>query len=91
MMQRFQNYKKAFMAALKFSRQTGAGVTDEQKAKGIFTVPQLLDSMCPQYERMKAIFGEKPNVKPFAVFDSAAVSRSFVFYTVYFMEFLYTF
>jgi len=69
-MQRFQSYKKSFLSALKYSKQTGAGVNEEHKKKGILTFEQLLESLCPQFERMKAIFGEKPNVKPFAVFDS---------------------
>jgi t-SNARE complex subunit (syntaxin) len=47
-------------------------VDDEDRAKGIKTIEDKLESMCPFFSRMDALFGERQNVIPSFVDDSTA-------------------
>ncbi|MBW0462453.1 hypothetical protein O181_002168 [Austropuccinia psidii MF-1] len=58
------------MAAKKFKNLTGAGITEEDESKGIKTMSEKLESMCPCYAEMDVLFGHKPNVTPIASYDS---------------------
>ncbi|MBW0536115.1 hypothetical protein O181_075830, partial [Austropuccinia psidii MF-1] len=62
----WQTYKKKYMAAKKFKNLTGAGITEEDESKGIKSMSEKLESMCPSYEEMDVLFGHKPNVTPIA-------------------------
>ncbi|MBW0594063.1 hypothetical protein O181_133778, partial [Austropuccinia psidii MF-1] len=68
----WQTYKKKYMAAKKFENLTGAGITEEDESKGIKSMSEKLESMCPCYAEMDALFGHKPNVTPVASYDSQA-------------------
>ncbi|MBW0566291.1 hypothetical protein O181_106006 [Austropuccinia psidii MF-1] len=58
------------MAAKKFGNLTGAGLTEEDESKGIKSMSENLESMCPCYSEIDALFGHKPNVTPIASYDS---------------------
>ncbi|MBW0462108.1 hypothetical protein O181_001823 [Austropuccinia psidii MF-1] len=66
----WRTYKKKYMAAKKFENLTGAGITEEDESKGIKTMSEKLESMCPCYAEMDVLFGHKPNVTPIASYDS---------------------
>ncbi|MBW0523379.1 hypothetical protein O181_063094, partial [Austropuccinia psidii MF-1] len=67
---RWRTYKKKYMAAKKFENLTGAGITEEDESKGIKSMSEKLESMCPCYAEMDVLFGHKPNVTPIASYDS---------------------
>ncbi|MBW0582744.1 hypothetical protein O181_122459 [Austropuccinia psidii MF-1] len=58
------------MAAKKFENLPGAGITEEDESKGIKSMSENLESMCPCYSEMDVLFGHKPNVTPIASYDS---------------------
>ena len=64
MRERFRTYKLNYIKANKFSRSTGAGVTEADIERGIHTVEDKLDDICPYYEKMDNLFGSMPNVWP---------------------------
>ena len=64
MRERFRTYKLNYIKANKFSRSTGAGVTESDIEKGIHTLKDKLDDICPYYEKMDKLFGSMPNVRP---------------------------
>ncbi|MBW0528243.1 hypothetical protein O181_067958, partial [Austropuccinia psidii MF-1] len=66
----WQTYKKNYMAAKKFKNLTGAGITEEDESKGIKSMSEKLEIMCPFYAEMDVLFGHKPNVTPIASYDS---------------------
>ncbi|MBW0586889.1 hypothetical protein O181_126604 [Austropuccinia psidii MF-1] len=57
------------MAAKKFENLTGAEITEEDESKGIKSMSEKLESMCPCYVEMDVLFGHKPNVTPIASYD----------------------
>ncbi|MBW0587768.1 hypothetical protein O181_127483 [Austropuccinia psidii MF-1] len=67
---RWRTYKKKYMAAKKFENLTGAGIMEEDESKGIKSMSEKLESMCPCYAEMDVLFGHKPNVTPVASYDS---------------------
>ncbi|MBW0586321.1 hypothetical protein O181_126036 [Austropuccinia psidii MF-1] len=58
------------MAAKKIENLTGAGITEEDESKGIKSMNENLESMCPCYAEMDVLFGHKPNVTPISSYDS---------------------
>jgi hypothetical protein len=50
-------------------------ISDEDRAKGIFTIEKKLEVDCPYYSRMDKLFGERQNILPSHVIDSGAVAR----------------
>ncbi|CAH7671823.1 hypothetical protein PPACK8108_LOCUS6651 [Phakopsora pachyrhizi] len=58
------NKKTKYEKAKKESSSTGFGLTEEDQSKGIITISQKLNLMCPCYEQMDHIFGSLPNVNP---------------------------
>ncbi|MBW0570567.1 hypothetical protein O181_110282 [Austropuccinia psidii MF-1] len=62
----WQTYKKKYMAANKFENLTGAVITEEDESKGIKSMSEKLEIMCPCYAEMDVLFGHKPNVTPIA-------------------------
>ncbi|KAL6533353.1 hypothetical protein OROMI_027465 [Orobanche minor] len=74
MADRWRTYMKKYIAAREKSSSTGFGVTDEDKKRNIHTVQAKMDMICPHYERMHALVGERANVTPAAVFDSGNIT-----------------
>lgn len=68
--QRLIRYKANYMKARKWTKDTGAGISDKDNQRGIFTTAEKKEDICPHFEKMEALFGDKPNVTPFAIFDS---------------------
>ncbi|MBW0563948.1 hypothetical protein O181_103663 [Austropuccinia psidii MF-1] len=66
----WKTYKKKYMAAKKFENSTGAGITEEDESKGIKSMSEKLESMCPFYAEMDFLFGHKPDFTPIASYDS---------------------
>ncbi|MBW0473221.1 hypothetical protein O181_012936 [Austropuccinia psidii MF-1] len=66
----WQTYKKKYMAAKKFENLTGAGITEEDESKGIKSMSEKLESMCPCYVEMDVLFGHKTNLTPIASYYS---------------------
>ncbi|KAE9355878.1 hypothetical protein PF008_g3858 [Phytophthora fragariae] len=62
---RWRTYIKKFRETLDISlHQTGMGLTNADIAKGITTIEEKLEHMCPEFSRMKVVFGELPNIRP---------------------------
>ncbi|MBW0573329.1 hypothetical protein O181_113044 [Austropuccinia psidii MF-1] len=57
------------MAAKKFENLTGAGITGEDESKGIKSMSENLESMCPCYSEMNVLFVHNPNATPIASYD----------------------
>ncbi|KAI9895397.1 hypothetical protein PsorP6_018563 [Peronosclerospora sorghi] len=74
MQQRFSTYKQKYHKA-KFLR-TCDGVTEEDIVRGILTVDQTLNCICPSYARMNAVFRTKANVTDMAEYDSCLIASS---------------
>ncbi|KAA1118479.1 hypothetical protein PGTUg99_002997 [Puccinia graminis f. sp. tritici] len=70
--QRLDAYKKRFVAAKRWSENTGAGI---DVGEGLTTIEEILESKCPCYNRMDEIFGQKPNVTPLAQYESQGASN----------------
>ncbi|MBW0545715.1 hypothetical protein O181_085430 [Austropuccinia psidii MF-1] len=66
----WRTYKKKYKEAKKFENITGAGLTKEDESKGIKSMSENIQSMCPCYAEMDALFGKKPNVTPIVSHDS---------------------
>ncbi|KAG6595780.1 uncharacterized protein IUM83_18217 [Phytophthora cinnamomi] len=62
MKDRFQTDKTRYMKAKEYDASTGAGITPEDEAAGVFTMPQKLEKMCAWYAKMDALFSTKANV-----------------------------
>jgi hypothetical protein len=61
---KYRKLKQCIMA------ETGYGVTDEDRERGIVTIDQKNDDLCPYYERMDSLYGEDANVVAFGLFES---------------------
>ncbi|KAL6579911.1 hypothetical protein OROMI_007935 [Orobanche minor] len=70
-------YMKKYIAAREKSSSTGFGLTDKDNKRNIHTVQAKLDMICPHYERMHALVGERANITPAAIFDSGNLTFSF--------------
>ncbi|MBW0591877.1 hypothetical protein O181_131592, partial [Austropuccinia psidii MF-1] len=57
------------MAAKKLENLTGAGIKEEDESKGLKSMSEKLESMCPCYVEMDVLFGHKSNVTPIASYD----------------------
>ncbi|MBW0544008.1 hypothetical protein O181_083723 [Austropuccinia psidii MF-1] len=66
----WHTYKKKYTTAKKFENLTWAGITEEDEKKGMHTMSDKLESMCPCFAEMDSLFGHKPNVTPLATYDS---------------------
>ncbi|MBW0588676.1 hypothetical protein O181_128391, partial [Austropuccinia psidii MF-1] len=65
----WRTYKKKYMSAKKFENSTGAGLMEKDESKGIKSMSENLESMCPCYAEMGVLFGHKPNVTPISSYD----------------------
>ncbi|CAH7683476.1 hypothetical protein PPACK8108_LOCUS17010, partial [Phakopsora pachyrhizi] len=58
----FKTYKNKYVKAKDMSKQTGFGITEEDKKNKIFSISHKLNDVCPCYEDMDQLFGSKPNI-----------------------------
>ncbi|CAH7674881.1 hypothetical protein PPACK8108_LOCUS9815 [Phakopsora pachyrhizi] len=70
MKERFKTYKAKYVKAKKLGDSTGFGVSEDDQSKGIITISQKLNNLCPCFEQMDVIFGSQPNITPPSVADT---------------------
>ncbi|KAF9152112.1 hypothetical protein BGX21_005832 [Mortierella sp. AD011] len=77
MKDRFTRFKNSYKEVREQVFATGFGVTDEDRANGIYKLEHKRESMFFGFDRMEALFGYKPNVNPLSEVDhSLEVVRS---------------
>ncbi|KAF9897321.1 hypothetical protein BX616_005803 [Lobosporangium transversale] len=74
--ERFRRHLKLFTETKKLENQTGFGVTDEDRKKGIYTTKHKLEKMCICYARTDALFDPRANVAPLFTFGSGCENGS---------------
>lgn len=76
MQQRWDTYRGRFKTALNMSKhQTGAGLSNAELDKGM-SFQEKLENKCPHFQRMKALYGKKANVKPAATVELGVYSNA---------------
>lgn len=71
---RFEAYLGKYKKAKKQSEGTGWGVTEEDRSEGINTVEEKLNNICPHFESMNDLFGERQNISPEDVREAVVIS-----------------
>lgn len=66
---RYSTYIALYKKIKRESLTTGWGVTEDDKASGIYTVEDKLEKACPFFSELDELFGEKQNINPTSVFD----------------------
>ena len=56
---------------------TGFGITEEGRRKGIYTMAEKLEKICPFYNRMDAVFGSRQNITPACVLETGVRGEIF--------------
>ncbi|KAI9342321.1 hypothetical protein BDR26DRAFT_894738 [Obelidium mucronatum] len=64
---RFNAWITRYKKARSDADQTGFGVTETDVNRGIETIEEKLEHMCPQYSRLDKLYGERVNINPVAV------------------------
>ncbi|PLW13967.1 hypothetical protein PCASD_04613 [Puccinia coronata f. sp. avenae] len=70
MKDRFNSYKDKYKKTHTLSLATGFGLTPEDQQTGIQTIKQKLDSLCPHYQAMHELMGNKAFVNPLYKVDA---------------------
>ncbi|PLW30271.1 hypothetical protein PCANC_23358 [Puccinia coronata f. sp. avenae] len=70
MKDRFNSYKDKYKKTHTLSLATGFGLTPEDQQTGIQTIEQKLDSLCPHYQAMHELMGNKAFVNPLYKVDA---------------------
>ncbi|CAH7689092.1 hypothetical protein PPACK8108_LOCUS24159 [Phakopsora pachyrhizi] len=70
MKEQFKTYKAKYVKAKKLSASTGFGISEDDQSKGIITILQKLNTICPCFDQMDVIFGSQPNITPALVADT---------------------
>ncbi|KAH9814919.1 hypothetical protein DFH28DRAFT_928528 [Melampsora americana] len=73
---RLKTLLEKYTAAWKWGTQTRGGNTDEDIARGIETVSNKQNDLCPCYNHVHAIFKAKQNIKPHHKFNSTKPSTN---------------
>lgn len=60
---RFTRYVQKYKEALALKNDSGVGVTMAEMSAGI-TLEDRLEKLCPHFDRMHALYGERANVNP---------------------------
>ncbi|PLW56946.1 hypothetical protein PCANC_02852 [Puccinia coronata f. sp. avenae] len=66
----FNSYKDKYKKIHTLSLATGFGLTPEDRQTGIQTIEQKLDSLCPHYQAMHELMGNKAFVNPLYKVDA---------------------
>ncbi|PLW57475.1 hypothetical protein PCANC_02611 [Puccinia coronata f. sp. avenae] len=66
----FNSYKDKYKKTHTLSLATGFGLTPEDRQTGIQTIEQKLDSLCPHYQVMHELMGNKAFVNPLYKVDA---------------------
>ncbi|RPA93803.1 hypothetical protein L873DRAFT_1846983 [Choiromyces venosus 120613-1] len=67
---KYDNLLKSYCEAAKLNNQSGWGLSMEDLDEGKKTLREKLLSRCPYFFRLEAIFGNCPNIRPLAQYDS---------------------
>ena len=67
--------RSLFWIIARQSNRTGFGLTDEDKENGIFTIMEKLEHMCPNFNKMDNLFGNRQNVMPSNVQESVLIEN----------------
>ncbi|PLW48633.1 hypothetical protein PCASD_03364 [Puccinia coronata f. sp. avenae] len=70
MTDRFNSYKDKYKKTHTLSLATGFGLTPEDQQTGIQEIKQKLDSLCPHYQAMHELMGNKDFVNPLYKVDA---------------------
>ncbi|PLW18353.1 hypothetical protein PCANC_14201 [Puccinia coronata f. sp. avenae] len=70
MKDRFNSYKDKYKKTHTLSLATGFGLTPEDRQTGIQTIKQKLNSLCPHYQAMHELMGNKAFVNPLYKVDA---------------------
>lgn len=68
--EQFKNYQVKYSKAHSMSISTWFGITNDDKAKGINSLIEKLESRCPFYSHMEEIFGKTANITPLTKYDT---------------------
>ena len=77
---RYTSYRdKKYKVAKKMSSpgSTGFGITEEDRRKGIYTMAEKLEKICPFYNHMDAVFGSRQNITPACVLETGVRGEFF--------------
>jgi hypothetical protein len=66
----FNSYKDKYKKTHTLSLATGFGLTPEDRQTGIQTIKQKLDSLCPHYQAMHELMGNKAFLNPLYKVDA---------------------
>jgi len=69
---RYDSYIKIYKSTKRDTLKTGWGLTEDDVAAGIATIPQKLEKLCPFSSKLDILFGERQNVNPSSVFDGTS-------------------
>ncbi|KAF9416419.1 hypothetical protein BGZ76_004661 [Entomortierella beljakovae] len=75
MRDRFGRLKKKYTDARDVIKNTGFGITEEDRLNGIHRMEHKKESLCFGFDRFEELFGHKPNVEPLVELD-ASISLS---------------
>ncbi|KAF0701897.1 hypothetical protein AaE_016254 [Aphanomyces astaci] len=78
---RYDAYISMYRRALKWTgaNSSGRGLTEQDFKRKIFTVESKLDSICPYYNDMNALFGERQNFRPSYTLETNNHGRLHIF------------
>ncbi|KAG7383545.1 hypothetical protein PHYPSEUDO_003582 [Phytophthora pseudosyringae] len=72
MQQRWITYMRRFRSTLKASdKETGLGLT-KQELEHRMSIPEKLERICPEFQRMKVLFGQRTNITPSSTVELGA-------------------
>ncbi|ETV97428.1 hypothetical protein H310_09758 [Aphanomyces invadans] len=70
---RYDAYVSSYKKALRWCgpNKSGRGLTQKDYKRKIFTIESKLESICPYYDDMNALFGERQNFRPSYVLETS--------------------
>ncbi|KAH9112525.1 hypothetical protein AeMF1_013159 [Aphanomyces euteiches] len=76
---RYDSFRKAYQNAVHWqgTNSSGRGLTQKDYKKKIFTVEAKVESICPLFEEMDSLFGDRPNIRPPILLDDEIEERSY--------------
>lgn len=75
-MKRWNRIKAKYVETKAYWNRTGAGLLPEDEYQ---TIEEKKEGMCPMFNELDAIYGDKPNIKALKVHDSMLTRRSHIY------------
>ncbi|KAL3691342.1 hypothetical protein R1sor_004993 [Riccia sorocarpa] len=63
MKKRYERYVSMYKKARQFKESTGRGLSEKEVERGV-TIEEKLEKLCPHFNRMHAILGQRANIAP---------------------------